>query len=156
MAEYLFRLAAPGDAEQLAANLRRADLEEIVAASGGDPLEIIQDSVAMTPRCRAFLVDGELACLFGMAPIGLLGETGAPWLLGTPVIERHPSALIRFAFPYLAEMLADRPHLVNYVDARNAKSIRWLKRLGFTFHPAAPYGAAGLPFHRFELRLEDV
>jgi len=42
--------------------------------------------------------------------------------------------------------------LYNYVDARNVKSIKWLRWLGFQLDEPAPYGVRGLPFHRFELR----
>lgn len=150
------RPVQPGDCEILAAGLRQADYDEVLAASGQDPLTVLLESVALTPKVQAALFDGRLACIFGMAPLGLLGDTGAPWMLGTSEIDRHPSALMRHCIPYIAEMLVDRPHLINFVDARNVRSIRWLKRLGFEFHPAQPYGVAGLPFHRFEMRLENV
>lgn len=156
VADVRIRPAEPGDCDALAANLRAADHDEILASSGEAPLYIIRESVKQTPKTYTVFIDGELACLFGMAPLGLLGRQGAPWLLGTPVLDRHPSVLMRYCLPYIAEMLESRSHLFNYVDARNVRSIRWLKRLGFKFHPAQPYGVAGLPFHRFELRLEDV
>lgn len=46
--------------------------------------------------------------------------------------------------------------LTNYVDARNAVSIRWLRWLGFEIEPAAPFGIHGLPFHRFSMRVNHV
>jgi hypothetical protein len=39
--------------------------------------------------------------------------------------------------------------LENVVDARNTKSIRWLRRMGFEVLPAAPLGVEGRPFHLF-------
>jgi hypothetical protein len=29
--------------------------------------------------------------------------------------------------------------------------VRWLRRIGFTLHPAEPLGPLGVPFHRFEM-----
>jgi hypothetical protein len=45
------------------------------------------------------------------------------------------------------------PEMRNYVDARHARSIRWLKWLGFTIEEARPMGFAGLPFHPFGMRV---
>lgn len=136
----------------LVADMRQADIDEVTAATGGDLGQIVRDSVAASVGPRTALIDGEVACIFGVAPLaGLLGDVGAPWMLGTTVLDRHPGALMRRCRGYVAEMAARYPRLVNFVDVRNTRSVRWLKRLGFVFHPAAPYGAAGLPFHRFEM-----
>ena len=43
------------------------------------------------------------------------------------------------------------PYLFNFVDARNMKSIRWLKHLGYAVGPPVPFGVAGLPFHPFSM-----
>lgn len=137
----------------LVVDMREADIDEVTAATGGRDLgSIVRASVAASVGPRTALIDGEVACIFGVAPLGgMLGRTGAPWMLGTHLLDRHPGALMRHCRRYVADMLALYPRLVNFVDARNVRSIRWLKRLGFTFHPAAPYGEAGLPFHRFEM-----
>jgi len=50
--------------------------------------------------------------------------------------------------------LAGYSHLENWVDARNTKAINWLRWLGFTVHDPVPFGVAGLPFHRFDMRRE--
>lgn len=136
----------------LVADMREADIDEVTASVGGDLGRIVRASVDASVGPRTALIDGEVACIFGVAPLGgMLGSTGAPWMLGTRLLDRHPGALMRHCRRYVAEMLALYPRLINFVDARNVRSIRWLKRLGFTFHPAAPYGVAGLPFHRFEM-----
>lgn len=154
MVEVTIRPVRPGDAERLAAHLRAPDVDEIVAARGHrDLAATVAQSVRVSSLCWAAEFDGQLACLFGMAPIDLLGNRGAPWLLGTPLLDRHPSVLMRHCRDYIGEMLAARSHLLNYVDARNTRSIRWLRRLKFTIHEARPYGAEGRPFHLFELEL---
>jgi hypothetical protein len=98
------------------------------------------------------MADGRVVCMFGVAPVNLLGDTGVPWLLGSDDIERHAVTFLRGSKRYIAEMSRDYRLLTNYVDARNTLSIRWLKWLRFDILAAEPYGPFGLPFHRFELR----
>ena len=45
-------------------------------------------------------------------------------MLGTPVIDKHPSVLVRASVWYRDVMLGQYPHLLNFVDARNTRSIR--------------------------------
>ncbi len=142
----------PGDIEHVAARLREADRQELIAAEGRDrPTDALCRAVLMSSDYWAF-ADHEPIAIFGAMPLSLLGGVGAPWLLGTDRLFRFPGALVREGRRYVQRMLAVYPHLVNYVDARNTRSVRWLGRIGFSLHPPAPYGAQGLPFHKFEMR----
>lgn len=114
--------------------------------------DALAESVLRSTKAWTWTADGEPIAIFGVAPVALLGGIGAPWLLGTDRVPRFPRVLVREGRRYVAEMLGLFPHLVNYVDARNVVSVRWLARLGFKVHEPQPYGAAGLPFHRFEMR----
>lgn len=132
--------------------MRQADRNELAASSGEPVQQIIDESILASTLCWTALIDGEVAAIFGCAPIGtMLSLSGAPWMLGTDVLDRHPLTLMKTCRPYTVQMQKTFNHLRNYVDARNVKSIRWLRRLGFTIHPAAPYGVAGQPFHLFEM-----
>jgi RimJ/RimL family protein N-acetyltransferase len=42
-------------------------------------------------------------------------------------------------------------HLENFVDARNARSIRWLRRLGFSIREPRRMGLSDVTFYRFEM-----
>lgn len=151
-AEVEFRYVTAIDVAQLIANMRQADRDE-VQASAGNVAEAVVDSVLHSAWSLAVIINGELACIFGLAPIdGLLGSRAAPWMLGTPVIDRHPRVLMGHCRPYVAHMAACYPHLLNFVDERNTRSKRWLKAMGFTLHPAQPYGVEQRPFHYFEMR----
>jgi hypothetical protein len=46
--------------------------------------------------------------------------------------------------------------LVNAIDCRHVKAIRWGERLGLRFDEARPFGTAGLPFRQFAVKLEDL
>jgi hypothetical protein len=152
VAEVLIRPTEPGDAAQLAANLRASDRAECQAYGRTEFTEGIRSSAARSLLCWSGFVDGELAAILGVAPINVLTGIGSPWMLGTPVLDAHSRVLVRMTPEYIAKMLKAFPHLVNFVHAKNTTSVRWLRRLGFTLHAAQPYGALGEPFHRFEMR----
>lgn len=150
MAKVLIRELQPGDTDALLADLRPADRDELEALIGpGQEADMLARSVNESLACWVLEVNGGVAAIFGVAPVTLLGGQGLPWMLGTSLIERFPGAFIRRCRPYIARMLGICPELVNAVDARNVKSIAWLKRMGFTVLPAQPMGVAGLPFHPF-------
>lgn len=152
MAEVLIRPTEPGDAVRLFTNLRASDLAECRAYGHPDTAASIASCVNRSVLCWTGLVDGELAAIIGVAPVSILTGVGSPWMLGTPVLDRHQRVLVRMTPEYISRMLKAFPHLVNYVHAKNTTSVRWLRRLGFTLHEAVPYGPLGEPFHPFEMR----
>jgi hypothetical protein len=152
VAEIVIRPTQPGDAAQLFAHLRASDLAECQAYGQPDIAAGIESSVRRSILCWTGLVDGELAAIIGVTPVNVLTGVGSPWMLGTPLLDRHQRVLVRRTPEYIARMLNAFPHLVNFVHARNTTSVRWLRRLGFTLHEAVPYGPLGELFHPFELR----
>ena len=152
MADVLIRPTQPGDAAILAANLRTSDLAECMAYGNADIVASIAASVRRSVLCWTGLVDGELAAIIGVAPINLLSGIGSPWMLGTPVLDRHSRVLVRLTPAYIARMQSAFPHLANFVHVDNRTSVRWLRRLGFTLHEAVPYGVNGELFYPFEMR----
>lgn len=150
-------LAAPtaGDIEYIAANLRAADVQELLAVYGPevDLLHCLRLAVAASDDAYvAVSAAGEPVALTGVSPLSLLGGLGSPWLLGTEASVRYPRDIVAHGHRLVRQWERKYSHLFNYVDARNLRSIAWLKRIGFTVLPAQPYGQAGLPFHRFERR----
>lgn len=145
------RRAELADALRIADAMRQADQDECYASTGLRPRQAVEVSLKVSDRAWIGYVQEEPVVLFGVAPASLLGDTAAPWLLGTDQVVRHQVQFLRSCRPYLAAMRSRWPHLENHVDVRNVTSIRWLKWLGFRFHEARPYGPFGLPFHRFEL-----
>lgn len=141
------------DALDLAPRLRRADREEVWASAhlSGESALILSLLLSAPGLAWAGRIDGEIAALFGVARPSLLSDEGRPWLLASPLMERHPVPVLRYSQRYLALARAPFTHLCNYVDARNHVSRRWLAWLGFTLEPPEPYGAVGLPFHKFHM-----
>lgn len=141
------------DVDILVANMRPADMAELLATHDCDPHHALLHAISISPHRWAMDVNGELGFIGGFVPVSLLGGIGSPWLLGTTLLNRYPGALTKVAMHYRDIGLGLYPVLTNYVDARNTKSIRWLRRLGYTIaDEATPYGPQRMPFYKFELR----
>jgi len=141
------------DIQHVAAHMRAADVAECQACGFTDMAAVLRDEVAISVLCWAVRIDGEPACLLGVAPLaGLLGETGVPWLLGTELVTRNRRAFIRTSRAYIGRMHTAFEHLLNFVHAENTQAVRWLKHAGFAVHPAVPFGPKGALFHPFEKR----
>ncbi len=74
------------------------------------------------------------------------GDHSVVWAVFTRAIERHPIAFLRES-----KRLADAfpCEVVNHVDARNVKAVKWFRWLGFLVSDPEPYGPNGALFHRF-------
>ncbi|WP_208539341.1 hypothetical protein [Algihabitans albus] len=151
-AEIEIRAARLSDAAELAPRLRPADRREVMASHGHRPLQALIQSLRHSDLAWAGLIDGEVLALWGAGTTALLGRQGAPWLLAGRGLERHKRSFLRLSRENLARLQARYDYLENWVDARNTRSIRWLRWLGFTLEPAAPHGRFGRPFHRFWMR----
>lgn len=150
-----FTLAAPDDTGVLhiARNLRRADAQELVATHGieVDFPAILRTAVLASEEVHLVRsLTGEPIAVFGVAPVSLLGGRGCPWMLGTDGLLRHSRELVRETRGVVDAWGLRYDQLFNFVDARNVRAIAWLKHLGFSVFAPVPYGAQGLPFHRFE------
>lgn len=145
------RPAQESDGQTLANALRPADIAE-ARAGGFEPAEAVLASLRASSLAMTALVNGELACVFGVVPVSLLGGIGCPWLLGTKVLDRHSRILVRLAPKYIWLMRSRFPHLVNSVHAEHTESVRWLRRLGFTFSEPWLHPETGATFCTFEMK----
>lgn len=152
MAEITIRDARAEDADTLLREMRACDRRECEAMAGEMSEFVLRYTLGASLAAWAAEQDGRLVAVFGVTPISLVNGIGAPWMLGTDRLDRLPRAVMSRARGYIARMLAICPHLINHVDARNTRSLRLLRWLGFEIFPAEPFGVAGLPFHRFEMR----
>lgn len=150
----LLRPANMADAADLAPRLRPADQTELAALSNRSHEATLRLSVAVSdePLAAVTADSGELVAMLGVGRPGLLSTTGNPWMLGAPVLENLGRQIMELSAEKVGEWRQEYPLLVNHVYAEHHHSIRWLKWLGFTLHPAAPYGPFGNLFHKFEMR----
>lgn len=136
----------------IATNLRQSDLDELEASSGQHPIKIVTEGFNSSSKCWTIMVDNHPSVIFGVAPICVLSGVASPWLLGTDESRKVRRVFLVEGRKHVKEMLDMYPRLINYVDARNKQSIRWLKWLGFAIMPAIKYGVNGELFHPFEMR----
>lgn len=144
MATVEVRVATLRDVELIEA--RPQDVDELWSSTRQTPEEAIAFGINYGEAWIGF-IDGEPAGIFGIVR---RGEIGCPWAVLTSTIERNPIAFLRACRKPIEHMKASCGTLMNYVDVRNTKVIAWLSWLGFTIHPAEPFGLDGGLFHRFD------
>lgn len=137
-------------------HVRKADIAEFWSASRRTPEQVLHDGLVSSTHCWAGVIDDRPLCIFGVAPLSLLGGVGVPWMAATDDLERHQFAFLRRNRLYVRMMMERYDRLVNVVDARNETAIRWLKWLGFQFGAPINYGYDRLPFIPFEMRRKNV
>ena len=151
------RFARDADARELAPRLRPADLQEINANLGEDPLVVLERSIAISDPCYA-VVDEEdkPMALFGAAPDTGDEEIGMVWLLGSNELIAHPYYVLRNSREWIERLQQRYRVLWNCVDARNEVHIRWLKWCGFEFiRLIEQYGVEQRPFYEFQRVRDD-
>lgn len=159
-ARCVFRPVEESDILYIAQNMRAADLGELRASHGDecDVLALLRRSVGQS-SLAVTTVDactGEPVAIFGAGPLSLLSDIGVPWMLGTERMFDFPRELLADGRRWVGAMLQDFSELANYVDVRNDLSVRWLKRLGFSFSEPVPYGIKGMSFYRFEKKAQRI
>lgn len=150
------RIVVPAHSDHifwLANNMSQADRDEVAAAVGMGPYRALKDSLDRSVAAWTGLVKDEPVCMWGVTPLDILGGLGSPWLLGTDELRKYGFTFLRECKSRLPAMLELFPLLVNYVDARHERAIRWLKWLGFRLDPApVAYGLWGMDFFRLEMK----
>ena len=138
--------------QQILPFIRQADVDEFWAADHKTPEQAIIQSMMCSTEAKTGIADDQVVCIFGVAPVNLLCGQAMPWMVGSNLIDKYARIFLTHDKNIVDDWLMVYPHLFNYVDARNTKAKKWLKRLGFVLYEAKPYGKEQLPFHYFERR----
>lgn len=121
-----------------------ADCVDYIGSLGvANAPKTIKTCMAMSEKCWVGLVDGELACLWGLIPPTIMSEQAYLWLVVTPLVEDHKFVFVRHSQIMVKRMLEEYPRIVGHTAISNDRGIRWLKWLGATF--SEPKGAL-MPF----------
>jgi len=140
---------ATGDVvEFIGHNLREADRVEVWLSHRLSPLDAVRQSWLASLECHAVVDDDGV-------PVALCGVSGGGviWLLctnGLLATAANRRQFIREGKCWVNRCLQRYGPLSNWVYAKNMGSIRWLKSLGFTVHPPAPFGPSCALFCMFE------
>jgi hypothetical protein len=134
----------------IAMNLRAQDFDEVFAVTGENPYDAVKDDWAMSSRrWIVFNKENIAVAVLGVRPINLFSDIGIPWLLGTKGLDKMKKFFVKYSKPIIEEMKKGFDLLINFVDARYLKAVKWLKWCGFTIDEPVPFGAINVPFHRF-------
>lgn len=79
------------------------------------------------------LVDGKVACVWGIIAPTVLSTQGYLWLFTTDLIDSHKFLFVRHSQRIVEEMLKIFPRITGTVFANQPRSIAWLKWLKVNF-----------------------
>jgi len=150
------RDATEEDCLAVALNMREADAAEVLASGGYTPKDAVLTSFGLSHETFAAVVDGEVLAVWGVAPLNILDGAAVVWMLTAKALEKWALFFLRKCRAEVRRLLQHWRVLLNAVDARYTKALRWAKWLGFEVLDPAPFGVAGLPFHVIVLRAPDV
>ncbi len=139
----------------LAKSMQKEDRDNAWAIGHLSPEQAIRHSVGVSIESETWLADEKVMAIRGVSRGTFLSPYACVWMLGAEGLASFSIPFLRGSKEWVERMLEQHSHLVNYVDGRNKRSLRWLKWLGFTIHPAAPLGIEGRMFHWVEKRKED-
>ncbi len=139
----------------LSFSMQKEDRDNAWAIAHISPEQAIRHSVGASIESEIWLADGTVMAIRGVSRGTFLSPYACVWMLGAEGLTSFPIPFLRGSKEWVERMLAEYGHLVNYVDGRNKRSLRWLFWLGFTIHPAATLGIEGRMFHWVEKRKED-
>ncbi len=141
---------------ELSYTMRPADVRECWAANHYTPYEALKHSFYNTNFPKTGLHNGKVICIYGVGKITYLSKEGIPWMLTSNLVDTHYREFLRRGKRLIIDMQKEAVVLINIVDARNYKAIRWLKWVGFTIHPSIPFGPDKMLFYPFIMENYNV
>lgn len=122
--------AQPQHVGPIACRMREIDVIEC-QIMGHTPKEALRTGLLGSTIAWTVKIDGRAEAMFGATPLNFLEGKGRPWLLMTDVAAQKHSALVRLGWIYTEALNQHYPILQNWIHADNARTIRWLARLGY-------------------------
>lgn len=142
MSVHEVRLAMPGDTWLLLPSVCQSDIDEL-AALGFTPEMCMRGGMEHSRRAFTLFIRGEPAAMFGTVEHA---THGVPWMVICEAARRWPIPFLRCTRLYTESL---DMFLENYVDARNKRTVQWLRWLGFYIDEPVALGQRGELFHRF-------
>lgn len=149
-------------AQLLAPAMRQSDVAEVSASGGFDPLQAVLASMRLSEESHSAMLDDQVLAIWGVTPmtkeakrsVRLAGsvKVGAVWMLASHLVDRHPALFLRCCKPEVKRLMSRWDALVNAIDCRNERALRWARWLGFEIGAPLPFGVLQLPFRLITLR----
>lgn len=116
------------------------DLRDVIRRSPiagmKDAEQTLRQYMMRSVEVRYGMIDGEVACMWGLRPPTFLSDNAYLWLLTTDIIAEHKFLFIRYSQLYIEEALKRYPIITGEVLVDNRPAQRWLKWLGAEFLPS--------------------
>ena len=97
--------------------------------------EIFKECLWRSIEIRQGLVDGKVACVWGLIPPTILSNTAYLWLLTTDIVAEHRFLFVRHSQRYIEEALKTYPTIIGDVVGHNTSARKWIQWLGGEFGP---------------------
>jgi hypothetical protein len=95
--------------------------------------QIMRECLHRSVEVRYGLVNGEIACVWGLIPPSLLSTGAYLWLLTTEIVAENKFLFVRHSQRYVEEALKTYPLLYGDVIIGNRSGKKWLEWLGARF-----------------------
>ncbi len=113
-------------------DLRKILQRSPVADSPGAE-KVMKDCLFRSIEVWQGIVDGEVACVWGLIPPTLLSNRAYLWLLTTDLVENHKFLFVRNSQRYIEFALKVWPEIFGDCVVGNHSAKRWLGWLGAEF-----------------------
>jgi hypothetical protein len=117
----------------LASRMRAEDAAEVMATAGISALAGLISSLRGTLRAGgqawALLIGGEVAAIWGTRP-AWGGRAALVWLLTGDLVDQHRRLFMQLSRAEVRRLLALFPELLNLVDIRYHRALRWAQWTG--------------------------
>jgi len=125
----------PGDVQRVLEDAETFDPKHLQECRS--PEATLDEAVAKSERTWAVVSDEDVVALVGVYP----REDGGAffWLMRNKRLQQHPYSFTKQTRAFFTDLLKGYSYITAVVDIHHAKSIRWLKWLGFEFTEAVPY-----------------
>jgi len=108
--------------------IQRSNVKHIPGAEG-----ILRDCMYRSIEVRVGLLDGVIACAWGLIPPTILSNRAWLWLITTDILAEHKFLFVRHSQRYIEEALREYPFIIGDTEVTNTSARRWLKWLGAEF-----------------------
>ena len=128
-----FRQAELYDAHRIVPRLRQRDYENLERF--GAPVMQVEDALRISVAAFTAELDGNVVAMWGVRATCVLDDRAYLWMLGTPAIEEHPFAFLRYSRVVMRHMRDHYSMLYGEIEVDYVASIRWLRWLGARILP---------------------
>lgn len=135
--------------DKLAGQLRPADRAEMRVMYGWAPRAALEQCRARSVVAVAWIYQGQVAGVAGVAAQSVLGATGCVWLWTGPAVKRAPKTFFKLSRRMLAFFKTLYPHLYAVCEVSYTAARRYLWHLGAKPGPRVRLPAGWGQVYRF-------